>query len=124
LAKEDGKSGIERIEIVSGDVKKCIVGEELSFIDEDTAPILRSLVKQLKEKKMLDSIGSIDVTSQFDIRLDYEGRFVLALGDHQDFPLKLAMIQKILDDLGTDASGQIDISDCDQAYVKVNDPVA
>lgn len=124
LAKEDGNSGIERIEIVSGDVKHCIVGEELSFIDEDTAPILRSLVKELKAKKMLDSVGSIDVTSQFDIRLDYEGRFVLALGDHQDLSLKLAMIQKILDDLGEGASGQIDISDCDQAYVKVNDPVA
>ncbi len=124
LAKEDGKSGIERIEIISGDVKSCIVGESLSFIDEDTAPILRSLVKALNDKKMIDSVNSINVSNQFDIRVDYEGRFDLALGDHQDLPLKLAMVQKILEDLDSAASGQIDISDSDQAYVKLNDQAA
>lgn len=124
LAKETGSSGIKRIKIVSGDVKSCFVGESISFIDEDTAPILRSLVKALKDKKMLNSVSRIDVTNQFDIRVDYDGRFEFALGDHQDFPLKLAMIQKILADLGNDASGVIDISDSDQAYVKVNDPIA
>ena len=124
LAKETASSGIKRIKIVSGDVKTCFVGESITFIDEDTAPILRSLVKSLKEKKMLDSVTEIDVTNQFDIRVDYDGRFEFALGDHQDFPLKLAMIQKILADLGDGATGVIDISDSDQAYVKVNDPAA
>lgn len=124
LAKEKANSEIERIKIISGDVKSCIVGSDLSFIDEDTAPILRTLVKSLKEKKMLDSIRSINVTNQFDIRLDYEGKFDLALGDHLNIPVKLAMIKEILLDLGADASGQIDISDCDQAYVKLNDAVA
>lgn len=124
LAKETGDSGIERIRIVSGDVKTCFVGESISFIDEDTAPILRNLVKSLKDKKMLSSVKRIDVTNQFDIRVNYDGRFEFALGDHQDFPLKLAMVQKILADLGNDATGVIDISDSDQAYVKLNDPIA
>lgn len=123
LAKETGSSGIKRIQIVSGDVKSCFVGESISFIDEDTAPILRSLVQALKDKKMLGKVSRIDVTNQFDIRVDYDARFEFALGDHQDFSLKLAMIQKILEDLGSEASGFIDISDSDQAYVKVNDPV-
>lgn len=123
LAKEDGKSGIPRIKIISGDVKSCIVGESLVFIDEDTATILRSLVKSLKDKKMIGAVKSINVTNQFDIRVDLDGKFELLLGDHQDLPLKLAMVQKILEDLGAEASGQIDISDSDQAYVKLNDPV-
>ncbi len=124
LAKEAASSGIKRIKIVSGDVKSCFVGESITFIDEDTAPILRSLVKALKDKKMIDAVTEIDVTNQFDIRVDYDGRFEFALGDHQDFPLKLAMIQEILKDVGSEASGSIDISDSDQAYVKLNDPVA
>lgn len=124
LAKETGDSGIKRIEIVSGDVKTCFVGESITFIDEDTAPILRNLVKALRDKKMIDLVSRIDVTNQFDIRVDYDGRFEFALGDHQDFSLKLAMVEKILEDLGSGASGIIDISDSDQAYVKVNDPVA
>ncbi len=124
LAKENEDSGIPRIKIISGDVKSCIVGESLSFIDEDTAPILRSLVKALKDKKMIDSVSYINVTNQFDIRVDFDGRFELLLGDHQDIPLKLAMVQKILDDVGKEASGQIDISDSDQAYVKLRDPIA
>ena len=123
LAKETGDSGIKRIQIVSGDVKSCFVGESISFIDEDTAPILRSLVKALKEKKMIDLVSRIDVTNQFDIRVYFDERFELILGDHQDFALKLAMVQEILKDLGSEASGIIDISDSDQAYVKLNDPI-
>ena len=121
LAKEDGSSEIERIEIITGDVDCCFVGESLTFIDEDTAPILRSLIKALKEKKMLEDILSIDVRNQFDIRLDYLGRFEIALGDHLDIPLKLSMVLKILEDLGPAEAGLIDISDSDQAYVKLKE---
>lgn len=119
LARETEKTDILRVEIVSGDVQRCIVGESLTFIDEDTAPILKSLVKGLNDKKMIDSIYKIDVSNQFDIHLDYEGRFDVAMGDHQDIPLKLAMVEKIIEDLGFGAAGEIDISDSDQAYVKL-----
>lgn len=124
LAKEDENSGIDRIVITTGDVKRCVVGESISFIDEDTAPILLELIETLNQKAMLSSVESIDVSDQFDIHLDYKGKFDIAMGDHQDISLKLAMVQKILDDLGSEASGSIDISDSDQAYVKLNEPIA
>ncbi|MBQ3075662.1 MAG: FtsQ-type POTRA domain-containing protein [Clostridia bacterium] len=124
LAKEPADTEIQRIRIISGDVNRCVVGENISFIDEDTAPILLTLIETLNEKKMIDSIRTINVNNQFDIRLDYDGRFNIGIGDHSDIPLKLAMLQKILEDLGSDASGEIDISDSDQAYVKLNDEVA
>ena len=124
LAKETEKTDIPRVEIVSGDVNRCIVGESLTFIDEDTAPILKSLVKGLNERKMIDSVKKIDVINQFDIHLDYEGRFDVAMGDHLDIPLKLAMVEKIIEDLGEGAAGEIDISDSDQAYVKLINNIA
>ncbi|MBE6712866.1 MAG: FtsQ-type POTRA domain-containing protein [Ruminococcaceae bacterium] len=126
LAKEDGRSGIERIKVTSGDVKRCVVGEKVEFIDKDTAPILLNLIKVLNENGMIKQIRSIDVSNQFDIHLDYAGRFDVAMGDHQDMSLKLAMVQEILKDkdLASDATGSIDIFDSDQAYLKLNDPVA
>ncbi len=124
LAKETERTDIPRIEIVSGDVNRCIVGESLTFIDEDTAPILRSLVKGLNDKKMIGSIKKIDVRNQFDIHLDYEGRFDVAMGDHLDIALKLAMVEKIIEDLGDGSAGEIDISDSDQAYVKLINNIA
>lgn len=121
LAKEDTKQDIPRTEILCGDVKSCIVGEKLTFIDEGTAPILEELIEELITRKLLEKIRAIDVSDKFDITIAYDDRFEVILGDREDLVLKLSMMEEVIADLGADAKGRIDLVDANNAYVKLSD---
>lgn len=121
LAKETGDSGIERIRLVSGDIKTCFVGEKITFIDEDTSEILSDLINLLQRKKMLSDLKEINVSDQFNLKMNYLGRFEVLLGDQEDLELKFNMMLGVVEDLAPEATGTIDISNPNNAYVKLND---
>ncbi len=124
LAKEDGTRDIRRIRVISSDVKSCVVGEKLSFIDEGTLPILESMIDQLDKKKLMDTVTEINVSEKFNLSLRYADRFLVIMGDQEDLDLKLAMMKEVIRDLGESASGRIDLVDPDNAYVKLEDPIS
>jgi cell division protein FtsQ len=123
LAKETGDSGISRIRLISGDIKTCFVGGKITFIDEDTAEILSDWIQLLEKKKMLSDVNEIDVSDQFNLKMNYLNRFEILLGDQEDMELKHNMILGVIEDLAPEAAGKIDISNPNNAYVKLNDPI-
>lgn len=120
LAKEGSDTTIPRIYLECVDVKRCIVGETLSFVNEGVGPSLLDLVEALEDEKMLSAITAIDVSDKFNLKMNYQGRFVILLGDREDMKLKLKMIREVVKDLGEKTSGRIDISDPNNAYVKLD----
>ncbi len=120
LAKESTDTGIKRIALSAGNVDHCIVGDKLSFMDEDTDRIILDLVEALEEVKLFDKVTKVDVSDNFHINVTYEDRFLILIGDREDMKLKFSMVREVLKDLGTEASGRIDIADPDNAYVKLD----
>ncbi len=123
LAKETKPTNIPRIRLSVGDISRCVVGEKITFIDEDTSEILTLLIETLERKKMLGDIKEINASDQFNLKLNYLDRFEVLLGDHEDFDLKLSMILAVVEDLGSETTGRIDISNPNNAYVKQNDQI-
>lgn len=121
LAKETGDSGISRIHLISGDIKTCFVGEKITFIDEDTALILSEWIELLQKKKMLGDVNEINVSDQFNLKMNYLNRFEILFGDQEDMELKLNMILGVIADVDPASTGTIDISNPNNAYVKLND---
>ena len=119
LAKERADSQIPRIRLLAGDVKRCVVGEKVSFIDENTTSALKEVLLQLDREGFLTDAEQIDMRDVFHISLDYGGRFQILLGDSQNLHQKFAMVREVMKDLGEYASGRIDIADPDNAYVKL-----
>ena len=120
LAKEGSDTTIPRIYLECVDVKRCVVGETLSFVNEGVGPSFLELIEALEGEKMLSEITAIDVSDKFNLKMNYEDRFVILLGDRQDMKLKLKMIREVVKDLGEKTSGRIDISDPNNAYVKLD----
>ncbi len=124
LAKESRDMGIRRINLIAGDVDRCFVGETLTFLDEDTDTIILSMVEALKEEKLFSKITEINVSDNFNITVKYENRFQVLLGDREEFAQKFSMVREVIKDLEAGDTGRIDISDPDNAYVKLDIPVS
>ncbi len=119
LAKESIDSTIPRIKLISENVSRCVVGEKLVFFDESVKNSLLHIIESLKQAEMFDKIQSINVGDKFDLRVEYLDRFEILLGEENDLDLKFGMVKEVIRDLAADATGRIDISDANTAYVKL-----
>ena len=120
LAKESINSSIPRIKLISDNVSRCVVGEKLVFFDESVKNSLLRMFESLQQAEMLDKVQCVNVRDKFDLRIEYLERFEILLGEESDLNLKLAMVKEVIRDLEADATGRIDVSDANTAYVKLD----
>ena len=64
---------------------------------------------------------SIDFTSRFDIAVDYDGRFTVYFGSADDLDIKVRFLVAILNRLGSNEKGTIDLSNAREAAVRLDD---
>ena len=119
IAREGKLSQTHRIEMKSGAVSRCIVGEKLKFRDRNMETILSELIGAARDKEMIGKIDSFDVTDKFNIEMELEGRFSILLGEAHDIPYKLSMILQVLEELEPGDAGEIDIANSNMAYVRL-----
>lgn len=109
----------------TGAVERCIVGEKVTFSDARTASDLEELYRCLSANGMREQVRSIDMTSRFDITLDYDGRFSVYLADIDNMDIKIRFLAGILEQLAADDRGYINLSDYHEAAVRLeNMPVS
>ncbi len=119
LARIPAGDATHRLGLTSEGVSRCIVGEKIAFFDESVPDILSHLVQSLDQAEMLPNVVSLDLRDKFNLRMDYAGRFDIMLGEDGDLGLKFAMVKKVLEELYTEDTGEIDISDPNNAYVRL-----
>ena len=124
LARIDGDDVGNRLGVTMDGVSRCVVGETVAFYDEDIPVILSDVVKALEEAELLGIVKSLDISSKFDLHLDYMGRMDVKLGKDKDLDIKLAMVKRVLQELYEEDTGEIDISDPNNAYVRLFDRAA
>ena len=109
----------------TGAVERCIVGEKVTFSDARTASDLEELYRCLSANGIMGQIRSIDMTSRFDITIDYDGRFSVYLADIDNMDIKIRFLVGIIDQLSSFDRGFIDLSDYHEAAVRLeNMPVS
>ncbi len=119
IHKENPAEALERIELIADKVSRCVVGEKLTFIDENHSKLLLALIEGLEKEGMLDHVSSLNMTDRFDIRIMYLDRFELMLGDETDLAIKFAMAKGVISDQEPDAVGRIDLADPNNAYLSL-----
>lgn len=111
--------------LTAGAVVRCLVGETVTFRENRMGKDFLELFDRIKYYNMKDKIVSIDMTSRFDIYLNYENRFTIYLADVDNADLKLRFLAEILSRLNATDRGTIDLSDPREAAVRLDDsPVA
>lgn len=103
----------------TGAVERCIVGEKVIFSDARAASDLEELYRCLSVNGMMEQIRSIDMTSRFDITIDYDGRFSVYLADIDNMDIKIRFLAGILEQLLPTDRGYIDVSDYHEAAVRL-----
>lgn len=124
LAKERPDSTIPRIGLVTKDAARCIVGEKLSFFEEDIKNCVLDLYTSLEKGGLIENVTSIDVSDKFALKVTYQNRFEILVGENRDLKYKFAMVKKVIEDLNDNDAGRIDITDPNTAYVKLSEPLA
>ncbi len=101
-------------------VRRCIVGSNLEFVDERTEVALDELYDSFVNHYIEDNIKSVDVRSRFDIYINYDGRFEVYLGNTENIEIKISFLVGILEELGSDAKGKINLSNYREAAVALS----
>lgn len=105
------------IKIIAGSVNRCLVGQPLTFMDERTRDSILEMYAVLSENEMEYNIREIDITSRFDISMQYTDRFSVYIGDMDNFELKIPFLAKVINELYEDDKGSIDLSSYKEATV-------
>lgn len=106
--------------LTAGQVSRCVVGEELSFLDARMANDLKELFYYLHAYGIDKKIKSIDLTSRFDITVNYDNRYTVYFADIDDIEIKVKFLIAIVGRLGVNDEGYINLSDCREAAVRLN----
>lgn len=109
-----------QVNLTLNNVRKCIVGEDIQFVDERTVVALTDLRNQFQKNVIESKIVSIDVRSRFDIYFNYDNRFKVYLGDMENAEVKIRFLVGILDELEDGSTGTIDISNPQEAAVALS----
>lgn len=91
-------------------VKKCVKGDIMD-VGKDINEIVVDLSEQLEKEGSLSRITLMDVTDKFNIKLMFETRFEVKIGDSKDLGNKIKMMNEIVKDKQDEmASGVIDVT--------------
>ena len=87
------------------------IGQKAKFLQEDAQKPLFLLLNTAKDDGILQDIGGVDFSQQYDIRFDYLGRFQVKLGSTEDLEKKLRCLHDITENkLGSNVRGTLDVS--------------
>ncbi len=101
-------------------IRKCMVGEMLEFVDARTYDAVTELYKTFESQSMEMYITAVKAKSRFDIYVDYADRFEVYVGDMENIDIKIKFLSAIIDRLGEKSHGTIDVSSANEAAVALS----
>ena len=108
----DGETD-QLIQVDGIDPGTLLIGEQLTTADGNTAIVeqLAEILYQIQERGLTSYISLVDITDTNDVRLNYDGRYTVKLGNSSDIEYKFGMLVNAVGKLGTEDVGLIDLSD-------------
>lgn len=110
----------ELAELEVSNIRRCMVGELLEFVDARTFDAVTELYTCFENESMEMNITAVRAESRFDIYVDYGGRFEVYVGDMENADIKVRFLSAIIDRLGEKSHGTIDISSANEAAVALS----
>lgn len=107
--------------IATSSVERCLVGENVTFVDTRTADYLKELYRCLSDNGLMKKVREIDMVSRFDITLNYDDRFTVYLADIDNMDIKIRFLVEILKKLDPADTGYINLADHREAAVRLDE---
>ena len=103
-------------------IRNAVAGHKLVFLDERDTDFIPELLYTLEVCNMRDKITSIDASVRFDIKLSYMDRFVIKLGNTEEFETKLIFAAQIAKKFKEGTTGTISVEDPEKGFALVDQP--
>lgn len=116
LEKTSDLTGLRVPKITGLTLSEPKAGAFAEISEEDAKKPMILLLNHAEDDGILQDIGEIDFSQQYDIRLTYLSRFTVRLGSTEELEKKLRFLHVIVEEkLGANAQGEIDLSDPQKA---------
>ena len=109
------------MELIPGNLKRCIVGEKIEFTDTYSLETLNNILNGINKQLTEGEIVEIDMSSRFAIWLKYTDRFSVFVGNSENCELKMKFLKKIISQIETGKKGRIDVSNVAKGAFKEGD---
>lgn len=86
----------------------CKIGDKVEFSNQDEKRIIETLMKVFSSNDI--TVNGINVTDQYNLRANVDGRFEVLLGSENDLENKVAHLSGMIKEIDSDRSGRIDVS--------------
>lgn len=103
------------VKLNAAGIKRCITGEQATFVDSKLSGILIEIYKCLGRYELLPYLNSITAETRFDIQFRIKDRFDVYLGSSENLDVKIRFLVGILGYLYEDDTGKINISNAKEA---------
>lgn len=105
----------ENISVKVPKVTGCVVltpevGSELMLENADQLTALKEVLTSLRKTEMTDKTARLDIGKLYSINIVLGDRFLVELGDSQELPAKIRMLNAVLSELGEYDKGTINVS--------------
>ncbi|MBQ7700146.1 MAG: FtsQ-type POTRA domain-containing protein [Clostridia bacterium] len=111
-----------KVELLSCDISKAVLGEKIEFRTETHYNYLCKLLTDVKEHSISPHINRIDMSEKFDVSLKYDDRFIINIGAAEQTKTKLTLSESIISTLSAEETGIIDATSTEKcSYRKTNE---
>lgn len=85
-------------------------GKELVFEKSEQLEALKKVLDAVENAEIADKIRRIEIEKFYDIKIVYEDRFLISLGDSDNLPRKIEMIKAVIAELSDYERGTLNVS--------------
>ncbi len=109
-------------EITGLTVKSAAVGDMMVVSEDETEKLeyLLEILEQIKGRGLEAEVTAIDLSSASNPMIEYQNRFTVKFGEHDDTEYKFAKLLSAVDKLGADDAGILDLSDENKVHFNPN----
>ncbi|MBO4421836.1 MAG: FtsQ-type POTRA domain-containing protein [Clostridia bacterium] len=102
-------------ELISCDIVSAVTGQIITFRTGTHYNYLVRLLDTIEEHGISPHITCVDMSEKFNVKLRYDDRFIIVIGDAQDAKTKLELAEAVISTLSADEKGIIDASDIEKS---------
>lgn len=92
-------------------VTTASVGEAMKTTEADKLEYLVEILGQLQDRGMIQKTTAIDISDVHNPYFEYDDRFTVKLGEHDNTEYKFGKFVAAMEELGDSASGTLDVSE-------------
>jgi hypothetical protein len=112
------------LHIILPGVARAVVGEKVQYFRPRNEEYVLATLESIMGLDEVGSIDVVDMSDRFELKIRYDNRINVELGDAEDIPSKVRFAFAMIDEFSEFATGTVSARSVESGYVSIVDPQA